>query len=368
MRFLHTADWQIGMKAAHLGEKAGQVRKARLTAARRAVDCAHRKGADFIMLCGDTFEHNGVSRTAIEEVARILGEPGCPVFVIPGNHDPAGPGSVWSDPCWSAYPGIHLLTRPQAVAVPGGTLFACPAAGGAYSSTDPTAWAAGQPGSGIRIAMAHGSVEAGAGYDASEPVARDAAARAGLDYLALGHYHSRALYRDEGCAVRMAYAGTHEPTAFGERDSGSALLVDIAGPGAPPMIEAVGTATLEWLQFRRHIAQPGELAALLAELHDLPAPERLLIECSLEGLLFADEQETLIRIQETLEERFLFGRLDDSGLHMDAGEAPWTQEIPPGYLKQTAEFLLDAARAENASALERQALREFLVIWKQVRR
>ena len=42
----------------------------------------------------------------------------------------------------------------------------------------------------IAVGLAHGTVE-GVPQDPPEfPIARDAAARAGLDYLALGHWHS----------------------------------------------------------------------------------------------------------------------------------------------------------------------------------
>ena len=35
MKFLHTADWQLGMKAAHVGEAGARVREERLLAARK---------------------------------------------------------------------------------------------------------------------------------------------------------------------------------------------------------------------------------------------------------------------------------------------------------------------------------------------
>ena len=38
MKFLHTADWQIGMKAAHVGEAGARVREERLAAAKRVVE------------------------------------------------------------------------------------------------------------------------------------------------------------------------------------------------------------------------------------------------------------------------------------------------------------------------------------------
>ena len=62
MKFLHTADWQIGMRAAHVGAAAPRVREERLSAARRVVDAARSAGAEFMLVCGDTFEDNGVDR------------------------------------------------------------------------------------------------------------------------------------------------------------------------------------------------------------------------------------------------------------------------------------------------------------------
>jgi len=37
MKFLHTADWQLGMKAAHVGGVGARLREERLLAARRVV-------------------------------------------------------------------------------------------------------------------------------------------------------------------------------------------------------------------------------------------------------------------------------------------------------------------------------------------
>ena len=94
MRFLHTADWQIGMKAAHVGMVSQRVRDERLTAARRVVEAAKSANAELILVAGDTFEDNGIDCVLIQRVADILAGFGGPVYVIPGNHDPLVPGSV----------------------------------------------------------------------------------------------------------------------------------------------------------------------------------------------------------------------------------------------------------------------------------
>ena len=81
--------------------------------------------------------------------------------------------------------------------------------------------------------MAHGNF-AGlpSNGDFNYPIPFDAVARANLDYLALGHWHSFSPFKTGGI-VRMAYCGTPETTAFGVRDSG---LVSI---GVEPMFDSI---------------------------------------------------------------------------------------------------------------------------------
>lgn len=64
MRFLHTAAWQIGMKASHVGEARMRVRDERLAVARHVVQAARGAGADFTLVAGDTVEDNGVDRSS----------------------------------------------------------------------------------------------------------------------------------------------------------------------------------------------------------------------------------------------------------------------------------------------------------------
>ena len=91
MKFLHTADWQIGMRAAHVGAAGVRVREARLDAARRVIEAGRQAGVEFVVVCGDTFEDNGVERVLVQRVADILAGFGGPVYVTPGNHDRVKP-------------------------------------------------------------------------------------------------------------------------------------------------------------------------------------------------------------------------------------------------------------------------------------
>ena len=95
MKFLHTSDWQIGMKAESVGRMAERVREERLEAAKRVVQAARDNGAEMIVLTGDVFEDNAVDRLLVRKIGEILRAFPRPVYIIPGNHDPLVPGSVW---------------------------------------------------------------------------------------------------------------------------------------------------------------------------------------------------------------------------------------------------------------------------------
>lgn len=362
MKFLHTADWQVGMRAAHLGEKGERVRHARLESGRRVVEEARREKVDFIVVAGDTFENNGVERIKVREVARILGSAGCPVLVIPGNHDPWTAGSVWEDANWAESPSVRILKQPSPVECAGAIVFPCPVLAG-DSKQDPTAWVEAR-GDQIAIGIAHGSVE-NAGYEQALPVPRDAAAKRGLDYLALGHFHSKALYADAGGALRMAYSGTHEQTKFGEHGSGNVLVVEIAGRGAAPQIRTIRTGSLDWVSNQRRIENAGEIAALVSELELLPCPERTLVECVLSGTLFGSDYDALGKLLEIVAGRFLFGRYDVGRLVADQEGPEWVDHLPPGYLQEAARALLKEASGEMPDPAAAAALREFSRLWRE---
>jgi DNA repair exonuclease SbcCD nuclease subunit len=366
MRFVHTADWQIGMKAVHLGEKAETARRARFQSARRILEIAREQSAEFLILAGDTFEHHGIERAKVREVANLLATAPCPVYLIPGNHDPVGSGSVWEDDCWNRSANVHVLLAPETVKVTGGILYPCPAMS-RTSAADPTGWIAGRAGTGIRIGIAHGSVS---GYSVMEdcyPIASDAADRLELDYLALGHYHSTAIYQGATGVERTAYSGTHEPTAFQERDSGNVLVVEIAGRGVPPTIRKISTKVLVWESFARTIVSGGDIVQLENELGAIGDPEQTLVQCILSGVADDIDDNAVESIRELVESRFLYGRFDRTALRIEGYRDEWIDALPPGYLQETARQLRTDANAESPDEVAAGALAEFRRIWREIR-
>lgn len=274
MKFIHTSDWQIGMKADFVGKAAQIVRDERLAAGRRLVDSANGAGAEFVLVAGDLFEDNAVDRTLIQRTVDILSLFNGPVYVIPSNHDPLVPGSAWDHPAWRYAKNLVVLIELKPVEIPGGILFSCPVLD-KYSRKDPTAWIKEEPSGAIRLGMAHGNVEGLPVEDVDHPIPRDAPQRAGLDYLALGHWHSVATYSDSKGSVRMAYRGTPETARFGERDSGHSPLVEIVGPGDSPVVNPIQTGRLKWQILKSEISATGDLRKLRQDLERIDAPDTL---------------------------------------------------------------------------------------------
>lgn len=357
VKLLHTADWQIGMKAAQLGAAAARARAARLETARRIAGLARAEKADLAILAGDTFENHAVALADVEQVARILAGFACPVIVLPGNHDPLTPGSVWDLPVWRECPNVHLARLESPLELESCVVFPCPLRSH-WGSGDPTAWIpSGQFENRIRVGVAHGAVAGLPNQDQVRTIPADAPALRRLDYLALGDWHSARLYAGPDGAVRMAYSGTPEPTSFGEDASGHVLLVEIDGPGAAPRVRQERVAQLEWMREECEVRQPGALETVLRKMEAL-ASEDAVAELRLRGALYPEDWETLEAIRQ-LAARFLFLRIDD-------GLRPLLrlEDLPDGPLRKAARRLDQMAQEGEQAAEARLALETLLSLAK----
>ena len=364
MKFLHTADWQMGMKAESLGNKAAErVRQARMDAAQRVIQVAKKNGAEMILFAGDMFEDNAVDRSLVRKVGEILESFGKPVFLIPGNHDPSVPGSVWEHSVWKESKNLHVIRTAEAIERENCILFPGPIQE-KHSTKNPMAWIDDrQESDKICIAIAHGNVKSIS--EAKEfPIPVDAPSRYGLDYVALGHWHSYQTYADKNGAERMAYCGAHETTKFGETDSGKVVLVEIAKRGATPILKPISTGNLVWQTWEETIHQPGELKALSKKLDAVSQPKSTLLRIHLKGILFPEDQVHLTAIKENLETReFLYGSLNaDKQTPSPAGHE-WNERIKslPPVFQRAAEKLQEQA-AQDFDGQERSKAKQALLL------
>ncbi len=248
MKFVHTADLQIGARFTLFGEKAEILRAARLLALDHILQIARENDVDVVLIAGDMFESNQIANSIVDKAFAILAAyPDVPIVILPGNHDPlTGPGCIWMrKPFASPPPHVTVCSSRTPVEIAGAVILPVPITQ-KISSKDPSLplvdMAADIDPGKIKIGMTHGALAIeGKHQPSDQPIALDAATRAGLDYLAVGHWHKPQTY-DDG---RLSMSGTPEPDDFGQ-DSGSVSLIEISAPERTPSLRRLNSATLSW--------------------------------------------------------------------------------------------------------------------------
>ena len=224
MRFIHSADWQLGARFAQFGAKAETLRQARLDTLKTALKAARDRDADAFIVAGDLFEDNQVEDSLAAAVLQLFKEfASVPIFVLPGNHDPyTGPDSIWSRRIFSSPPANLVIFRePKAIEHAGGVLIGAPLTQ-KISTIDPSRrldeLAKAAPPGALKIGITHGALAIPGKHQPNDfPIDLAAASRAGLDYLAVGHWHNWQIY-DNG---RLVMPGTPEPDNFDQTDRAS---------------------------------------------------------------------------------------------------------------------------------------------------
>jgi DNA repair exonuclease SbcCD nuclease subunit len=113
VRLVHSSDLHVDEgRAAAGGEETARLRAVLAT--------AQALRADVVLLAGDTFEGNHLGRVVLDQSRRLLAEAGMPVVILPGNHDPLLPGSVYLRGGLAEVPEVAILglTHDEAVQFP----------------------------------------------------------------------------------------------------------------------------------------------------------------------------------------------------------------------------------------------------------
>lgn len=236
LKLLHTADWHLGRRFPSFDEADRQtLSRARLDVLDKILLAADHNAVDAVLCAGDLFDEPSPDRDWWGPVATKLGAMRShrPVFLLPGNHDPLQPGSVYHPdhpfrrvlPSW-----VHVVDRDDFshnlnnLAV----LHARPCRSRAGQDDPALALPPREPGDDrIRIGMVHGSTFDAVDCQTNFPIAKDAAVLRGFDYLAIGDTHS---FRDvpPGARPPVVYPGAPEATTFGEPGAGNVVAVFVS--------------------------------------------------------------------------------------------------------------------------------------------
>ena len=356
-KILHTADWQIGrLYGSFDADDAVPLAEARFAAVEHLARLATQEQVDAVLVAGDVFDAQTVSARSIRRLFNALAAYAGPWVMIPGNHDAALAESVWSHAArLAAVPAhVHLALEPKAIELPRPRLaLLCAPLTQRHTFGDLTEWfdRHDTPAGWLRIGIAHGAVQGllAEDIDSANPIAPDRAARARLDYLALGDWHGTKRIDD-----RSWYSGTPEPDRFKANDAGQALLVEIDEPGALPRVRPVRTAQYRWQQLAQRIAVASDLDALIATLAQTEAQD--VLDLAVSGQVDLAGHGRLLAALGAAEARVRCLRSDLGALRLLPTDEDIASLRADGYLGEVIAELRDTAgdearRAQDALAI-----------------
>ena len=304
VKFLHTADWQLGMARHYLGHDAqARFSGARLDVIEQMARLAVNEQCEFAVVCGDVFESNQVQRQVlVRSFEKMAAFPQLNFFLLPGNHDPLDASSIYNSPTFieccpgnvkvlkgfepvQAAPGVELLPAPWPNKHPTTDLVEAACSGLEQSSS-------------LRIIVGHGAI------DSMSPNPNDPKVialerleeriSAGLiHYVALGDRHSTT---NVGTTDRVFYSGAPEPTDYDETNPGNVLIVDLGADHVDVAVKHLGT----WRFLRRdwQMSSYKDIEALGEWLSSIEDKDRTIVKVSMVGQVSVDQK---ARLDELLE-------------------------------------------------------------------
>jgi DNA repair exonuclease SbcCD nuclease subunit len=375
LRLLHTADLHLGARHTDLGERAAVLRERQFAAFRTSVELAIAEKVDIFLVAGDLFDSNTQPRRSVERVAAELGRltrASIRTVIIPGTHDVYDGASIYrsydlagmaraaSDWVVVLTPYLPEIVFPPLDAIVYGRVFdtkrspRSPLAGVDVRADTRATW---------KIGMVHGALAIPGRTDADSVVfTEEEIAKSGLDYLALGHWHSAI----EGRAgnVSYAYSGAPEPVAVDQDGAGQVLIVTLDDSSGRHVVsiepKRVGQTRCEKLDLDvSGVHSQPELIDVLGR----HADSNLVFDVQLTGL-YPDELDLdLDEVERSLSPSFLRFRVRDASIPASPeGSPPPPDTVLGAFVSSVGDRMaeLEASTQDTAAANELADLREVL--------
>jgi DNA repair exonuclease SbcCD nuclease subunit len=233
LKFAVVADVHLDRAFTWAGPDIGRrLRQAIRDALRDAARAAAEAGVDAFCVAGDLYEDDRYAPDTPEFLRGLFADLSpTPVLLAPGNHDFAGPASLYRTVEWT--PNVHVFCEPEL---------------SAYQLADGvTVWGAGHDrpaytsgffdtgfrvcGGGVHVALFHGAERASLYFQGQDkqphaPFDERQIAAAGLVHAFVGHYHQP---RD---SALLTYPGNLERLTFGETGERGLVLATLAADGS----------------------------------------------------------------------------------------------------------------------------------------
>ena len=362
LRLLHTADVHLGARHSDLGDQAAAQRERQFAAFRRSVDLALEERVDLFLIAGDLFDSNTQPRRSVERVAaelRRLAQAAIRTVIIPGTHDCYDRSSIYRAHDLAALAGVPPVGDMLVVLTPERPEVVLPTLDAViYGRVFDTKRAPRSPlyhfdvrkdtRATWRIGMIHGALSIPGMTDGDEVVidAKEIAT-SGLDYLALGHWHSTLTARAGD--VRYGYSGAPEPVAVDQDRAGNVLLVTL------DIVDGARTVTIEErtvgrTRFQRLDIDAAELptqAAFIERLLALADPD-LVLDVRLTGVRPDELDLDVDEVEAAVGGSFHKVRIRDASVPaLSTGPIPTADTISGAFIRDVEARIAELEAAED---------------------
>ncbi|MDH4068248.1 MAG: DNA repair exonuclease [Dehalococcoidia bacterium] len=307
LKILHTADIHLGAKFSGLGEKGVSQREQLRTTFKNVIATAIAERVNIVLIAGDLFDSNQQPQKNIDlviEQLNLLGSNNIPVCLIPGTHDSLDSSSVYrkvdfegkcsnlkvftdENVSCKEYPSLDL------------TVYGKPNLSN-RSSMSPLKGLRRSTSSKLHIAMAHGSLYIPEKTAQDDHVFRlEEVEAAGMDYLALGHWHR--VYRCP--AGRQAWYSGPPEWISGQTEKGGVLLVSLSD-GGEVKVDPKMLGLRDYGEVEIDVGEVQDLPMLKARISE-GANQNLVRKVTLRGLRDAELIVNAEELEGELGEKFL---------------------------------------------------------------
>jgi DNA repair protein SbcD/Mre11 len=253
MKFVHAADLHLDSPLQALSRQeprqVERMRRAGREAFTRLVDLSIERGAAFLVIAGDLYDHdcpNMQIAVFLRKELRRLDEKGIRCVIIKGNHDAANRiTSALALPANTRVLGerapetVMFDDLPVRVAVHGQSFKAGPVPENLAASYAPPL-----PGC-YNIGLLHTSLAGATDHDPYAPCTPEELVSRGYDYWALGHIHRRAVHSRDPYVV---FSGNLQGRHAKESGPKGCYLVEVDDAGRTASAEFVALDVVRWLR------------------------------------------------------------------------------------------------------------------------
>lgn len=364
IRIIHTADVHLGRTFKFLGEF-GKILRAQVRATfRRVIHLAKEREAHAIVIPGDLFDNPRPDPTEVRlALDAIASADPIPVFLLAGTHDLFVPNSVYQRLARGERPRNLQLFDPDhrtfyleqlGLAIHGRANEVC------RGGTPPLAGIGRHPEARFNVALAHASIALPhlmQDPDHDYLVSAADVRAAGVQYLALGHWHKCAEHFS-GDSFRAWYAGSPETLQFEDGDaSGYVLEVVLREEGVDVRRERVGHYT--WVARDLDVTGIPDRQALEREVLSLAGDDRV-VRVVVTGTRPAEAAFDPAAVREPLAPRFAYFQIEAGDVRTRWEDFDPTSLFPPGTVGAA---FVNLAKEQLAAAPE-----ENRAHWEQVLR